>query len=421
LRDRRIIMNRASIFSSLMRRINIALVVEAPFPPIARANLRMYRLYLNLTRKGYRVSMVSPSFTPFSRYEGVYRGVNVSQYIGLASLLYMSIIRFFVALFHIVSAIYFLIRYSKNNDIRVIHAWHPLAGISSVIAAKITGRKVFLDWTDLYSEIVRHESSIMFPVAQWIEGFIAKNADLILTVSEKMKSIVVGFGASVDKVFVIPDGVDDEMFNPTIDGAELRNKLNLGDCPIAIFHGDIKFIDGVDILIRAFSLVLKELPNSKLLIVGGGRGYFSEVKKLSKDLGIKSSIIFMDWVPHRDIPKIIAAADVGVIPLRATLQTNSYLSFKIFEYWAMGKPVIVSNLISISTIAKNNINGLLVEPENIEKFAKALHTIFSNKEKGKILGKNGRIFVEKNYSWNTIMEQEALYYEKVLIRKNNNR
>tara|TARA_B100000315_G_scaffold252945_1_gene290771 strand:- start:208 stop:1305 length:1098 start_codon:yes stop_codon:yes gene_type:complete len=365
--------------------------------------------------------MVSPSFTPFSRYEGVYRGVNVSQYIGLASLLYMSIIRFFVALFHIVSAIYFLIRYSKNNDIRVIHAWHPLAGISSVIAAKITGRKVFLDWTDLYSEIVRHESSIMFPVAQWIEGFIAKNADLILTVSEKMKSIVVGFGASVDKVFVIPDGVDDEMFNPTIDGAELRNKLNLGDCPIAIFHGDIKFIDGVDILIRAFSLVLKELPNSKLLIVGGGRGYFSEVKKLSKDLGIKSSIIFMDWVPHRDIPKIIAAADVGVIPLRATLQTNSYLSFKIFEYWAMGKPVIVSNLISISTIAKNNINGLLVEPENIEKFAKALHTIFSNKEKGKILGKNGRIFVEKNYSWNTIMEQEALYYEKVLIRKNNNR
>lgn len=394
----------------------VTLVVEAPYPPLSRANLRMYRLGIALTKRGYRVSMVSPSSLPFHRYHGSHDGIYSVQYAGLAVLLYRSLIRFFVALIHLLSATFFLSWFSKKNNVHIIHAWHPIAGLSAVFAAKITGAKVFLDWTDLYSEIVRHESPIFSPVARWIERYIARNADQIFTVSDEMKTIIGSLGASSDKIGVVPDGVDDGMFKPNLNGWAIREKYNLADGPVAIFHGDVKYIDGVDILMRAFALAQKQIPNAKLLIVGGGRGYYDEIRRLTVQLGIAASVVFIGWVPHQTVPEFIAAADVGVMPLRSTLQTNCYLSFKIFEYWAMGKPVIVSRLKAISSIAKNDVNSVLVEPDNIEGFAEALVDILRDRENARSMGRNGRICVERDYSWNKIMEREATSYDAFLKR-----
>jgi glycosyltransferase involved in cell wall biosynthesis len=307
--------------------------------------------------------------------------------------------------------VFFLSSFAKKNNVCVIHAWHPIAGLGAVLAARVTGTKVFLDWTDLYSEIVRHESPIFAPVARFIERYIARNADQIFTVSDEMKIVVHSLGASIDKIHVVPDGVDDSMFRPDLDGQAIRERYNLASGSIAMFHGDVKYIDGVDILIRAFALAHEQISSAKLLIVGGGRGYFDEIRRLTVQLGIAESVVFVGWVPHHSVPELIAAADVGVMPLRSTLQTNCYLSFKIFEYWAMAKPVIVSRLKAISSIAKNGFNGLLVEPTDIEGLAQAMVNVLKDPAKAVSMGKNGRACVEEAYTWNKIMEKEAAFYD----------
>jgi glycosyltransferase involved in cell wall biosynthesis len=394
--------------------MNVALVVETPFPPLSRANLRLYRLGLALAGKGYGVYMVSPSFYPHSKRRGFHSDIYAVQHFGFAALLYVSFLRFFVALFHVFSATFCLIRLCRRMDVRVVHAWHPLASSSAVLAGKIVGARVFVDWTDFYSDIVRYESSLFVPVAQSIERFILRNSDRVITVSEEMGEVLVGMGAMKDKVCVVPDGVDDDMFNLKVDGSSIRRRYGLGDCPTVIFHGDVKFIDGVDVLIRAFASVLRRLPDAKLLIVGGGRGYFSMVKRLANELGIGSSVVFTGWVPHRRVPEFIEAADVGVMPLRSTLETNCYLSFKLFEYWAMGKPVVVSNVKAISKIVENGVNGILVEPENVENLAEALLMVLKDHGKTGLMGENGRRMVEETYNWNSLMEQEARIYDGFL-------
>src|SRR4030042_2371469 len=286
--------------------MNVALLVEVPFPPVSRANLRLYRLGLVLARKGYGVYMVSPSFYPHSRVPGFGSGIHVVQYIGLSAFIYSSFIRLTVVFMHLIMSIIVLVGLHKREHLQVIHAWHPLAGLAAVLAGKLTGVRVFLDWTDFYSDIVRHESILLTSVAQAIEHFILGNCDRIFTVSNEMKKALVGIGASSDRIFVIPDGVDPTMFNPEIDSLMIRKRYCLDDSPTIIFHGDVKPIDGVDVLVKAFALVLKHLPNAKLFIVGGGTKYFSEVMQLVKTLGVEHSVIFTGWIPHQSVPEYIA-------------------------------------------------------------------------------------------------------------------
>ena len=105
-------------------------------------------------------------------------------------------------------------------------------------------------------------------------------------------------------------------------------------------------------------------------------------------------------------------ADIGVMPLRSSLQTNTYLSFKLFEYWASGKPVIVSKLKAISKIVKHNVNGVIINPENIEELSDAIISLASNPQLSSNLGNNGRILVEKNFDWDVLMDQESEFYNK---------
>lgn len=384
-----------------------------PFPPVSRANLRLYRLGLALAGKGYEVYLVSPSFYPHRRVEGSSADIHVVQHVGLAAFIYSSFIRLPVVAMHLITSVIALIRLHKKVNLQVIHAWHPLAGLAAVLVGKLTGARVFLDWTDFYSDIVRHESRLLTPLAEAIEHTIIGNCDRIFTVSNEMKKALIKVGALSDKVFVIPDGVDTVMFNPKIDNLMIRKRYCLDDSPTVIFHGDVKPIDGVDVLVKAFALVLKRLPNAKLFIVGGGRKYFSEVKQLVKGLGIERSVIFTGWIPHKAVPEYIALADVGAMPLRSTLETNCYLSFKLFEYWAMGKPVVVSRVKAISNIVKDGVNSNLVEPEDVNGLAEALLGMLSDGDKARLMGENARVTVEDSYNWDSLMEQEAKSYENL--------
>lgn len=390
--------------------MNVALVVEAPFPPVARANLRLYRLGLVLVGKGHRVYMVSPSFYPHSRVQGSSSGIRVVQYVGFGAFLYSSFIRLPVVFMHLIASVIALVRLHKKMNLQVIHAWHPVAGLAAVLTGKLTGAKVFLDWTDFYSDIVRHESWLLTGIAQVIERSIVSNSDRIFAVSDEMKKALIEIGALSDKVFVVPDGGDPTMFNPKTNSLLIRKKYGLGDYPTIIFHGDVKPIDGVDVLIKAFELVLKCLPNAKLLIVGGGRKYFREVMRLAKGLQVEGSVIFTGWVLHQNVPEYITLANVGVMPLRSTLETNCYLSFKLFEYWAMCKPVVVSRVKAISKIVKDGVNGILVEPGDVKDLAEALLEALTNGGKAKLMGENGRRMVEDLYNWDSLMEREAKLY-----------
>ncbi|MFH1327872.1 MAG: glycosyltransferase family 4 protein, partial [Candidatus Bathyarchaeota archaeon] len=331
------------------------------------------------------------------------------QYPGFAGFLY-SKSRLFVRIFHLVLAVGYTILLSRKVKIDAVHGWNPLAGLAAVLSKKILGCQVFVDLTDFYSDIAKTDSPSMVSFFNFIERYILSAAEKVVVVSTVMRDFLSQYyNVSKDKIYIIPDGTDKEKFNPLVDGTKVRNSYMLGSNPTLIYHGDIKSPDGVDILLEAFKLVLKKIPNAKLLIVGGGGSYFQRLKIHAKNL--KRSVIFAGWVPHEAVPEYIAASDLGVMPLRSTLNHNCYVSFKLFEYWGVGKPVVVSGVKAISEIVRNGINGVLVKPEDVKSLADGILAVLNDLGKARLMGDNGRRLVEEKYNWNSLMVTEAKLYK----------
>jgi len=390
---------------------NSFLVVEGEFPPPARANLRLYRLGIVLGKEGVRANLLTPSDIPRPFKTFTYDGIRVRRFPGLARLLY-SRARIIVRAMHVAVSSLYLTRLCSKNRRSTIHCWNVVAGLAGIVAGAITKTPVFVDFTDLYSDIARYESPVMARLIVEVEKIVARRANKVIAVTDRMRSVLISMGVEASRTIVIPDGTDEKMFRPGIDGSQIRSQYELGNSPVLIFHGDIKYSDGFDILLPAFREALEKIPSAKLLVVGGG----PEVPRLSQlvqEWKMSSAVIFTGWVPHSQVPEYIAAADIGVMPLRSTLQTNCYLSFKLFEYWSMGKPVVVSGVDSISIVARNNESAVVVRPDDVRSLSDALTKALEDPKSLKYMGENGRKLVETTYNWDRLMGQESNLYKGI--------
>lgn len=216
---------------------------------------------------------------------------------------------------------------------------------------------------------------------------------------------------------MVPDGTDSERFRPDIDASSVREKLDVPEnAPLLVFHGDIKNDDGVDVLCRALALVLEKRPDARLLILGGGGPYFDGViKPLIDELGVGRAVIRPGWIPHDDVPVWLNACDIGAMTMRATLNHDHYLSFKLFEYWACGKPVVCTRLKAIGEIVKHGENGLVVDNEDHVGFAEAFLELINDPEAAGHMGRAGRELVEREYDWREIMKKECLLYTRDIL------
>ena len=175
------------------------------------------------------------------------------------------------------------------------------------------------------------------------------------------------YGVEPDKVSVVPGGIDVQVFRPT--GREqARKELMLpANEPIVLYVGRMEPLKGLDILIRALSL----LPESRThcLVVGGNAtddGEVAQLRTLAEELGIAPRMSFLGPVEHENLPLYYAAADVTAVPSR-------YESFGLvaLESLACGTPVVASEVGGLPTIVEHGVNGLLVSDFDPARFSDA--------------------------------------------------
>jgi glycosyltransferase involved in cell wall biosynthesis len=397
---------------TIVRKERVVVLAEVTMPPLSRANLRVVKLAEALVKAGYAVTMVTPSVTPFSRRSYYQSGFHLNQFWGFCVYTYSrfrSVVRLWHLIGTVLSIIYLRVRFF---EISVIHAWNPLAGLAASVAGKIVRTPVYVDFTDFYSDIARTDSPTLLTshILRMIEKFVLSSASKVFVVSRRMKEELVKKNINAEKIFIIPDGVNAKKFSTSVSGENIRNKYGLGNNPLVIYHGDIKEQDGVDLLYKCFVKIRERVPGVRLMILGGGEAYFNSIVSMGKDLGIHHDIIYPGWVPHEEVPAYLASANVGAMPMRPTLNHNCYLSFKLFEYWGVGIPVIVSRLDAISEIVVSGYNGLSYEYDNIDRMADAYCELLINREKARELGRNGRSLVDSFYCWDKLMPLEVQAY-----------
>ena len=206
------------------------------------------------------------------------------------------------------------------------------------------------------------------------------------------------FKINIDKISVINNFASENDFYSETD-EKFEHNLNIKAKKI-IFVGRLSREKGIDILLKAFEEILSQNINACLILVGDGE----ERELVESYLRENNSKIFL-IKPNLRIKKFYETADVVVLPSRV-----DPFPLVMLEAGLMKKPFIGSNVDGISEVIEENINGLLVKPENINDLAEAISFLLNNESKAKELGENLYKKVTSEFSPEIIIPKyEALY------------
>lgn len=245
------------------------------------------------------------------------------------------------------------------------------------------------------------------------EQMILSQADDIIVVSEAIKRHLIANGIKRDKVIVNPNGVDPDVFSPCINEDKIRRKYGLKDRIVIGFSGNFVRWHGIPNLIGAIANVILHHSNIRLLLIGDSE-LRRDYQQMVKEKNLNEYVAFTGAVPYSEVPNYLAACDILVSPQIPIVDGVDYHQspVKIFEYMAMGKPIIASNLGQISGILKHEETALLVEPGNINQLTKEILRLMDDEKLAERLGGKAREEVIKNFTWQKNAERVISLYTK---------
>ena len=239
------------------------------------------------------------------------------------------------------------------------------------------------------------------PIAKILEKKILKKADRVITINEKLKDYAIRMGANPDKTYLVRAGIDLERYDPNIDGSEIRERYGIEkDDSVLFFMGWLYDFSGLKEVATELSKIKDEKPNIKLLIVGDGDA-FDGLQKIREKHHLDNQIILTGKQPYESIPAFIASSDICLLPAYNNEIMRDIVPIKMYEYMAMGKPVITTRLPGVIKEFGEGHGVIYIDKsEDVLKKAIELDKNGNIKEQGL----KARKFVEK-YNWDDIVDE----------------
>lgn len=225
--------------------------------------------------------------------------------------------------------------------------------------------------------------------------FLYSHATRIVTVGQGYRQeIHERYGIALDRMDVVPNGIDTELFVPGPRDNEVRREYGWGDKFVVLYVGTHGMAHALHIVIDAAD-ALAERTDILFALVGEG----AEKEKLRRIAGEKSltNVQFIDHQPKERVPLFYSACDVGLVPLRNTPLFQSVLPSKIFEYLGMAKPILLSVDGEARKLVEDGQAGWYVPPEDAPALCEAVLHAFRQRDLLTSMGTRGREFVLRHY------------------------
>ena len=242
------------------------------------------------------------------------------------------------------------------------------------------------------------EGSLRYKLTKNLETSIIKKADKVTVICEGLKKDVIDRGIDPDKVHVIPNGVDIDMFEPLEPDMEIIEKYALKDHKVFGFIGSFFLFEGLDILVKAAKEIMLKRNDVKFLIVGGGRQE-NMVKELIERFDLQDKVILVGRVKHNDVKRYYSVIDCLVYPRISKRITELVTPLKPLEAMALEKSVIASDVGGLRELVTDGENGLLFKADDVDELVERCIYVLDNFENMKKLGKDSREYVIRERNW----------------------
>jgi phosphatidylinositol alpha-mannosyltransferase len=281
----------------------------------------------------------------------------------------------------------------RSFDPDVIHAHEPLTPSTSMLAVLAAGAPVVATF---HASLDRSRlMEFTGPALRQVSGRI----EVAIAVSDAAAS----FLRRVVRVPVeiVPNGVDVRAFahpGRPVDGLPAGPKI--------LWVNRLDPQKGLEIMLRAFEQLASEVGGAHLLVAGDGR---DRVLLRSLPRQLRSRILRLGTVPHGELPRYHAAADVFVSP--ATGQES--FGIVLVEAMAAGVPVVASDIAGYREVVRDGVDGLLVPPKDPNALAAAIRRVLSEPELAAALMAAGRSRAQA-FSWQVVAPRLESVYDRVL-------
>ena len=355
---------------------------------------RVRRYAETLVRRGYQVDAVALRKDGQPRYESL-NGVRVCRIQDRIrdeknkfSYLYR-LLKFFV------NSALFISKQHLHRRYDLIHVHSvPDFEVFATFFAKMTGARIILDIHDIVPEFYASKfkvskDSVAFKALIMVEKASIAFSDHVIIANHIWEKTLTARSVKKEKCTTMLNYPDLSIFYK-------RPRTRKDDKFIVVYPGTINWHQGVDIAVRAFALIKDHAPEAEFHIYGDGP-MRAEIQKLIADLGVQDSVFLKGSLPSDQIAAVMANADLGVVPKRNDSFGGDAFSTKIFEFMALGIPVVAA----ATRIDQYYFNDSIIrffEPENVNDLALNIKVLIRSKEQRERLAANATVYVT-DYTW----------------------
>jgi glycosyltransferase involved in cell wall biosynthesis len=262
-------------------------------------------------------------------------------------------------------------------------------------------------WPAIFTELGVLTSRRVIRMLERLELAAYAAADTVIVVSDGFRANLIGRGVPPGKVHTIRNGVSPGEFDPGAQAdLELRARLGArpGDC-LVLYAGTHGISQGLTSLADAAAGLTDEAI--RFAFVGEGADK-RRLRSRVAELGLPN-VTLLPGVPHEQVPALLAAADICLVPLRDVPLFSAFIPSKMFEYLAAGRAVVGALAGEAAQILRE-AGGLVVAPADSVALAEAIQTLAADPRRRQAMGQQGRCYVEKYFDRAMLARQ----YRKLL-------
>lgn len=301
----------------------------------------------------------------------------------------------------------------------ILHAHSP---VLNAIPALRVGRRLGLPvvyevrafWEDAAVDHGTHaEWGPRYRLVRALETQALKRADHVTTICEGLRQDIVARGIPAQRVTVIPNAVDAASFQTGgVADERLEATLGLAGKTVVGFIGSFYAYEGLDLLLDALPAIVAEIPDARVLLVGGGP-QDAALKAQAARLGIAGQVVFTGRVPHGEVSRYYDLVDILAYPRHSMRLTELVTPLKPLEAMAQGRLLVASDVGGHRELIAHGRTGVLFRAGDRAALAAAVVGLVRDRARWPLLRDAGRRFVETERTWAASVARYRPVFERL--------
>ena len=264
--------------------------------------------------------------------------------------------------------------FRRRPDVLIATSPQMFCGVAGAMLRLVRRWRFVLEIRDIWPESITTvgamRKSATVRLLERLERWMYRRADRIVAVGEGYREKLVERGVPADKVTVVTNGVDREVFAPRDPNLELRARYGWRDKTTFAYIGTVGMAAGLDVVLRAArSLLARGRTDIHFVVVGDG----AERAALSARAAASAPgmVTFTGLMPKADMPEVLATVDVCLVHLRAAPLFETVLPSKMFEAAAVARPILLGVAGHAAALLKETRAGVAFAPDDADALADA--------------------------------------------------